>query len=390
MAGILILFHCESNPGFAAASHEVTFFRMAENIVRSHKDIHFAYRTLEHGLSPTLPKELINIIEFDAASKSPEHLTRIENYIREHNISIVFGFDQPVRRKAYAYLRRGGVKHFISYWGAPMSSINRGIKLLLKRLEVALTFHQPDHYIFQSEGMRDSAISGRGIPRQRTSIVRTGINTDRFSPPAAVDWYAHDQFGIDRSRKIVFFSGHMEERKGVHIIVKTAVHLIHELGRKDVHFLILGNKPGQEERFSPLYKGTTAEPHVTFGGYRGDVPQLLKSCSIGMIASTGWDSFPMSSAEMAATGLPLLISDLPGLRDAVTPETGLLFPVGDHKAAAAQIELLLDNENQRREMGMKGRQRVLETFSNSQQISGMEQIVRSVAGLRVTPSSTLP
>jgi len=354
---------------------------MAENIARSHKDIHFAYRTLESGLSPTLPKELVNIIEFDAASESAEHLTRIENYIREHSISIVFGFDQPVRRKAYAYLRRGGVKHFVSYWGAPMSSVAQGARLFLKRLDVALAFNQPDHYIFQSEGMRDSAVYGRGIPLRKTSIVRTGINTDRFSPPVAADWYAHDQFGIDRSRKIVFFSGHMEERKGVHIIVKTAVHLTHELGRKDVHFLILGNKHGQEKRFFPLYEGTAAEQHVTFGGYRSDVPQLLKSCSIGMIASTGWDSFPMSSAEMAASGLPLLISDLPGLRDAVTPETGLLFPVGDHKAAAAQMEMLLDNDSRRREMGMKGRQRVLETFSNSQQISGMERIVRSVAGL---------
>ncbi len=354
---------------------------MAERIAPSHGDIHFAYRTLEGGLSPTLPKELTNIIEFDAAATSHEYLSKIEQYIRTHNITIVFGFDQPVRRKSYAYMRRGGVKHFISYWGAPMSSINRGMKLMLKRLDVALAPNQPDHYIFQSEGMRDSAIYGRGIPSDKTSIVRTGINTDRFSPATEDNWYAHEQFDIPRDRKIVFFSGHMEERKGVHIVVKTAVHLTQELDRKDVHFLILGNRPGQEERFFPLFKGTVAERHITFGGYRNDVPQLLKSCSIGMIASTGWDSFPMSSAEMAATGLPLLISDLPGLRDAVTPETGLLFPIGDHEAAAGHIGQLLDNENRRKVMGMKGRQRALETFSNSQQILGLERIVRSVSGL---------
>jgi glycosyltransferase involved in cell wall biosynthesis len=381
MSGILVLFHCESNPGFAAASHEVTFFRMAERLVRSHDDIHFAFRTLDGGMSPTLPKELKNVIEFDASSTSHSYLSRIEEYIRTHRITLVFGFDQPVRRKAYAYLRRGGVKHFISYWGAPMSSINQGIKLMLKRLDVLLAFNQPDHYIFQSEGMRDYAVYGRGIPLHKTSIVRTGIDIDRFSPPEEADWYAHDQFNIDRTRKIVFFSGHMEERKGVHIIVKTAVHLVDELGRKDVHFLIVGNKPGQEERFFPLFKKTNAEQHITFGGYRSDVPQLLKSCSIGMIASTGWDSFPMSSVEMAATGLPLVISDLPGLRDAVTRETGMLFPVGDYKAAANRLVELLDDEKRRREMGMKGRQRVLEKFSSSQQIYELERIVRSVAGL---------
>jgi glycosyltransferase involved in cell wall biosynthesis len=59
----------------------------------------------------------------------------------------------------------------------------------------------------------------------------------------------------------------------------------------------------------------------------------------------------------------------------------MLFPVGDHKAAANRLVELLDDEKRRREMGMKGRQRVLEKFSNSQQVYELERIVRSVAGL---------
>lgn len=380
MTGILVFFHCESNPGFAAASHEISFYQMAKRLVGSSHNIHFAYRTLEGGLSPTLPRELVNVIQFDSGSHDPDHLRAIEDYVRRNNIQIAFGFDQPVRSLSHRYLRRGGVKYIVSYWGAPMSSINHGLKLALKKLYVRFSQNRPDHFIFQSEGMRRTATRGRGIPFECTSIVRTGIDTERFRPAKGKDYYAHEQFKIPRERKIIFFSGHMEDRKGVDVIVRTAVHAVEDLGRRDLHFLLLGNRDGQEKNFLPLYEGSPAEDFITFGGYRTDVPRLLKSCSIGMIASTVWDSFPMSSIEMAATGLPLVVSDLDGLREAVTPETGFLYPVGNHEAAAACLLRLLDDDLLRQRMGSAGRQRVLESFSVSQQISGMEAVVRQVAG----------
>lgn len=380
MVGILVFFHCESNPGFAAASHEITFYKMARRLVGASENIHFSYRTLEGGLSPTLPKDLVNVIHFDSASRDPAHLRGIEAYVREHNIQIAFGFDQPVRRASHRYLRRGGVKHMVSYWGAPMSSINHGLKLALKKVYVRLFPHRPDHFIFQSEGMRHTATHGQGIPQHCTSVVRTGIDTERFSPAPGKDYYAHDEFGIPHERRIVFFSGHMEDRKGVDVIVRTAVHMIEDLGRRDMHFLLLGNRDGQEHNFLPLYRNSPAAEFITFGGYRNDVPRLLKSCSIGQIASTEWDSFPMSSIEMAACGMPLVVSDLPGLREAVTPDTGFRYPVGDHEAAAQHLLRLLDDEVLRQRMGRNGRQRVLESFSVTQQISGMEAVVRQVAG----------
>ena len=380
MTGILILFHCESNPGFAAASHELTFLRMAINIVGSYDRVHFAYRTLEGGKSPTLPDDLTNIIEFDPTRTDDDYWISIAKYVRQHKIKIVFGFDQPPRHKSFPYLRKAGVSCFVSYWGAPMSSPNRGLKLLLKKLDVLAATHRPDHFIFQSEGMQKTATHGRGIPVNQTSVVRSGINMEKFAPPQTPDEraYAFRELGIDPARKLVFFSGHMEPRKGVDVIVKAAAYLVNECHREDIHFLLVGNKPGQEEYFYPLFKGTRAEQFITFAGYRKDVPSLLKSCSVGFIASTGWDSFPMSSIEMAATELPLIVSDLPGLREAVTSDTGILYPVGDHHAASAALEQLIDNPELAASMGQAGRRRALAEFSVDSQLQGIEAVVRDV------------
>ncbi|WP_245750004.1 glycosyltransferase family 4 protein [Marinobacter zhejiangensis] len=375
---MMVLFHCESNPGYAASSHEHTFLNVAQNLVGDINNIHYAYSNLDGGMTPSLPEELTNVIHLDTKWSRPDQLRAIKNYVKQHNIKYLLGFDQPVSRPMYQAFRKGGVKTFVSYWGAPMSSINTGIKLFLKKLEVSSRRHGPDHYIFQSNGMRDTAINGRGIPATKTSIVKTGIDTSRYAPDISKQYYAHQCFNIPENRKIVVFSGHMERRKGVHVILQAAKTLTQDLAYKDVHFLILGNRPGEKELFSEYLQCPEVNEHITFGGYRPDVSDILKSCAIGMIASVEWDSFPMSSLEMAATELPLLVSNLSGLNEAVTPETGIKFPISDYNTAAMELKALLDNPELMNTMGKKGRERVIEHYSRISQANGILQVFTSL------------
>lgn len=375
---MMVLFHCESNPGYAASSHEHTFLQVAQHFTQDLQDIHYAYANLENGMTPSLQTTLNNVIQLRTTWSDPSRLQWIEDYVRSHNITRLLGFDQPVSMPVFRALRAGGIKTFVSYWGAPMSSVNSGIKLWAKRLEVSLRRYGPDHYVFQSEGMRNTAVNGRGIPHEKTSIVKTGIDTARYAPDPAKRFYAHECFGIPKDRSIVVFSGHMERRKGVHVILQAANTLIQEYGCRNAHFLILGNRPGEKERFDNYLQNGDVRGHVTFGGYRTDLPTLLKSCAVGMIASTEWDSFPMSSLEMAATQLPLLVSDLPGLNEAVTPLTGRTFPVNDHQAAAHQLKTLLEQPELRERLGEQARDRVVKNYSRSAQATALIQVFNSL------------
>ena len=252
-----------------------------------------------------------------------------------------------------------------------MSSINRGPRLWLKRLDVLLARGGPDHYVFESRAMQRTAVEGRGIPEGRTSVAYLGVDTDLFRPADKPGFHAHDTFGIPRDRRLVCYSGHMEERKGVRILVSAVVDLVRR-GVRDVHLLAMGNRGDEADVFNPLYRGTPAEGHITFGGYRRDVPELLRSGYVGAIASTGWDSFTVSSLEMAATGLPLLVSALPGLDETVEEgRTGYTFPVGDHVALADRIERLLRDPALRDAMSRASRARVLERFTTDHQVGAL-------------------
>ncbi|MFQ3262048.1 glycosyltransferase family 4 protein [Reinekea sp.] len=382
MSGFLVLFHCESNPGFAASSHEHTFLKVALHFVKEMEHVHYAYKTLKDGMSPSLPDDLTNVIELNTSSNDQKDKDFIFQYIKKHNVEFVLGFDQQVDRPLYKVMRQAGVKHFVSYWGAPISSINSPLKLIFKKIEVALKSKGPDHYVFQSDDMRKTAFLGRGIPKHKTSVIRTGIDTEKYKPDIAQSNYVFDQFNIPAERKIVFFSGHMERRKGVHIILQAADTLINHTGFGDVHFLILGNKPGQEKAFEEYLLAPNVKNHVTFGGYRKDIPNLLKGVSVGMIASTGWDSFPMSSLEIAATQVPLLVSDLDGIRETVTAETGLRFTAGDSDDAAKKLRVLLTDDNLRENLGRNGRMRVISNFSQQKQANELIAVFKNLKSER--------
>lgn len=377
--GILIFFHCRSNTGYAIGRLETAFFEMAQRLTLDTDKIHLGYSSLSGGRPTFVEKHFENIIEFDSADSSRKNLDAIHNYIRENKIDLAFGFDQPVWRPAYPVMRKAGIRIFVSYWGAPMSSINSGVKLLLKRIEVKLARNKPDHFIFESKAMADAAVYGRGIDSHCVSVIPTGVDTEKFKPVPDNYNYPYQIFQIPENRKIIFYSGHMEERKGVHVIIEAANELIRVRNRNDVHFLFLGNTDEQEKRFAPMYFGTEAEQHITFGGYRDDLNKILPSCYVGVIASTGWDSFPMSSLEMASSGLPMVASNLQGIGEGIdNGKTGYLIEPGDHLGLADRIEQLLDDSELQKGMGRAAREWILEKFSRDRQIENLTATLRGL------------
>jgi glycosyltransferase involved in cell wall biosynthesis len=89
---------------------------------------------------------------------------------------------------------------------------------------------------------------------------------------------------------------------------------------------------------------------VRFGGWFANdkMPQLYALADV-VLSVPSSDSRPSSVFEAMACGVPVVVSDLPGLREIVTPEeTGLLAPVGDAEGTAAAILRLLQDDTLRR------------------------------------------
>jgi glycosyltransferase involved in cell wall biosynthesis len=365
---ILIMIHCDENTGYAIASLEHVFLMAAKQAGFSDHQIFWSYKT-------TTTKNNPYIVQCDYTDKATHGA--LKGLIKKNNIAVVLAFDLGFPSPVIGALKAAGVKHIISYWGASMSRINSGLMLMLKKIEYLIRTNKPDKFIFESEAMRKTATHGRGIKHSATEVIYLGVDGKKFTPNYNQENYTHHTFKLPTNRKLVFYSGHMEERKGVRVIMQAAIHLVDELGYSDVHFVICGNKNNEADVYEQLLVDKKARAHVTFAGYRSDIPALVRDAHIGVIASTGWDSFTMSSIEMMASGLPLIVSDLQGLSETIVDgENGFLIPPGDYQALAKRIKMLADNDDLARSFPAASRRRAETLFSVEAQIASFAALLR--------------
>lgn len=352
-----------------------------EQAVGTVDKVHFAFSAVGTHHSSVFPQSFPNLVEFNSRKHSADDVARLCSYIRENDVEAAFIVDASLQSAYLSAIRKAGIKTIVSYHGAPLSSLNSGLKLVLKKLEVAfLRPSKPDHFIVESRSMQQTATHGRGIPVHMTTIVPTGVDEERFRPLPEHRNHVYVKFAIPLHRSVIVFMGHLHRRKGVHILLQAANRIVRECGRTDMHFLFLGNCPGEAESFSDSYDEYTSAQYITFGGYQNDIPQLLAGCHVGCIPTTGWDSFPLSPLEMQACGLPVVVSDCQGLPESVSDGvTGLVVPTADVHALAVALQRITDDKDLHRQMSAAAVQRIRSSFTRLHQVDALTQVICRVA-----------
>lgn len=160
--------------------------------------------------------------------------------------------------------------------------------------------------------------------------------------------------------------GRINHWKGQGYFLDIASLLVQKHG--DIHFVLVGDAyPGTEhlvDEMKEKIQKTGLQDHVCYLGFRKDIPEILKALDIFVLPSILPDPFPTVILEAMASGKPVVATAHGGANEMILEgETGLLIPWDDAESAAASISALVKNEVLRKEMGEKGRSRVLDKFS---------------------------
>jgi glycosyltransferase involved in cell wall biosynthesis len=98
-------------------------------------------------------------------------------------------------------------------------------------------------------------------------------------------------------------------------------------------------------------------------GFRRDVSELIAASQVFVLSSRS-EAFPYSILEAMRAGLPVVATDVGGVREAVIPEeTGLLSPAGDRFALQLMLRRVIEDPGLRNRMGAAGRLRFLSHFT---------------------------
>ena len=228
---------------------------------------------------------------------------------------------------------------------------------LLLRIE-RWTFRTADVSIATNESYRRIAIERGGMSPDRVFVVRSGPSLERLKilPP---------ENGLKRGRRyLVGYVGVMGKQEGIDHLLRAVQYIVHELGRSDVQFGLVGGGTSL-----PELKAYAAELGVAdFVTFTGRVPDsemlaMLNTAEVCVnpdIANEMNDKSTMNKImEYMALGKPIVQFDLTEGRISAQ-EASLYAKRNDAVDLALRIVELLDDRARRARMGEFGRKRVRE------------------------------
>lgn len=218
------------------------------------------------------------------------------------------------------------------------------------------SFKTADVSIATNESYRKIAIERGGMDPQRVFIVRSGPMLDRLrSVPAKEE--------LKRGcRYMVGYVGVMGIQEGINLLLDAARYIIHDAGRKDVHFVLVGSGTSLDS-LKKMSIDLDISRSVTFTGRVSDkeLVEVLSTADVCVnpdVANEMNDKSTMNKImEYMALGKPIVQFDLIEGRISAQ-ESSLYAKKNDPVDMAIKILDLLNDPQQRKWRGEFGRRRI--------------------------------
>lgn len=203
-----------------------------------------------------------------------------------------------------------------------------------------------------------------GVNPRRIIQHYNGLDLERMNPPAGLTREeALTRFGLPREpRRLISIVANLHNPVKDHqMFLRAAARVRDEV--QDAAFVIAGEgdlRPGLQGLAADL--GIADDVH--FIGRCDDVASLLFASHIGVLSSKA-EGFANAILEYMAAGLPVVATEVGGVREAIIEgETGYVVPSGDDAAMAARLIQVLSDDEKAREMGARGKKIVREKFAS--------------------------
>jgi UDP-N-acetylmuramyl pentapeptide phosphotransferase/UDP-N-acetylglucosamine-1-phosphate transferase/glycosyltransferase involved in cell wall biosynthesis len=253
------------------------------------------------------------------------------------------------------------------YFGKAKSALYRGIETALARFS--------DRLIGVSSATVDDLVRLKVAPRSKFSVVPIGLDLDPFlHVQSRTGSSFRAEVGTAPGEILLTFVGRLVQIKRVDVLLR-AVARARQLGAP-VRLAIVGDG----ERRAEL-EGLAAELSITdcvnFAGYRADVTRVAAASDIAVLSSDN-EGTPVSLIEAGAAGCPAVSTAVGGVRDVVTPDSGMLVERGDAEGLGTAIARLAADPAQRARMGGRARDHTARRFIVDRLLGDADNLYRGL------------
>jgi len=230
--------------------------------------------------------------------------------------------------------------------------------------------------ISDSEKVKRQLVEGQGLPAQKIVTVLNGIDTAAFAAAAGTAGAAsaahqrkRRELGLDGAAPLVGTVGRLAAVKDQATLLEAFAQVATRFPH--ARLLMIGDGP-MRPSLEARAKALGIAPRVLFLGRRTDIAELLPLLDVFVLSSVS-EGLPLTVLEAMACGVPVVATDVGGLREVVSDgQTGLLVPVKSPERLAQAVATLLGDAAGRRTMGETARRRAATQFDVSHMVRGYE------------------
>ena len=216
------------------------------------------------------------------------------------------------------------------------------------------------------------ATTSRSLWDIDVDVVPNAVDINRFNPDNKGE-FIRDKFA-NNDEPLALFVGRLVPHKGIGILIRALEYT--DNGK----LLIVGDGP-YLNWLKQLTKRLKLDERVIFVGPISDywLPAYYAATDVVVLPSTSrLEAFGIVGLEAMASGKPLILSDIPGVRDVISSDEGFIVEPLDPEALAGALEKIWDYPENAKQMGLKGRERVISMFSWEKVSKDVEDIFNQI------------
>ena len=229
-------------------------------------------------------------------------------------------------------------------------------KLIAKYATLTVTVSKAvQNHLYQSGYFKPNSIK----------VIYNGVDAKRFKPDNDSS-YLRKEWNIPEDAPVVGMIGRVNRWKGQGDFLKASNILLEK--HKNLYVAFVGSAfEGEEWREKDLKDEIAKSPYrdrIIDSGYRKDAEGVHSLFDVFVLPSTNPDPLPTVVLEAMASGKPVVGYKHGGICEMVKDGyNGLLADVNDPADLAVKLDVILSDDELRKTMGERSRQRLLENFS---------------------------
>ena len=250
------------------------------------------------------------------------------------------------------------------------SCIVRNLFILIEKITARIT----TRFIAVSEANQQKGVALHLFPPEKTVVIRSGIEINRFKNPAVSRSQLRGSLGIPDTAPIIAMIACLKPQKSPLDFIKVCDNVRREL--PNAHFLLVGDG-ALRETVEKEINGLKLQHCTHLLGWRNDIPEILNAIDVLVLTSL-WEGLPRVFPQAMAAGVPVVATRVDGAPEAIKDGVnGFLLDPGDIKGLARKTVSLIQSPLQFSSMEIQNRQIVAE-FDIQRMVSQQEALYKDL------------